>query len=233
MKKVLLIVVLALMSNVCFGQISLLNSFNCSAITFGGYNTQSFAIAPDINTVEIYNENCIWEKRVSNLPTFMYITFLSKNLFTLSGKYEFVLMNLNTNTNKYEYRLYNEDGQLVFDFGSYSPVSFKGNKLIAYCSNSTGYQVKIYNVAGTIGLNAVENVNNKFFAYPNPASSIITIKYSVSGMQEMFIRDINGRVVENVLLDPAQVEIGLNVSGYSKGVYLYSYGNSTGKFIVQ
>ena len=233
MKKILLIVVLALMSNVCFGQISLLNSFSCSAITFGGYNTNSFAIAPDFNTVEIYNESCLWEKRVSGLPTFMYITFLSKNLFTLSGKYEFVLMILNTTTNKYEYKLYNEDGQLVFDFGSYSPASFKGNKLIAYYSSSNVYQVKIYNVAGTIGLNAVENGNNKFCAYPNPASSLITIKYSVSGMQEMIIRDINGRVIENVLLDPTQVEIGLNVSGYAKGVYIYSYGTSTGKFVVQ
>lgn len=233
MKKIIGIIVLALMSNVVLGQISLVNSFNCSSITFGGYNIQSFAIAPDFNTVEIYNENCIWEKRVEGLPTFTYITFLSKNIFTLSGKYEFILATYNSVTSRNEFKLYNEDGQLLFDFGEYVPVIVKGNKLIAYCSNSTGYQVKIYNVAGTIGLNAVENVNNKFFAYPNPASSIITIKYSVSGMQEMFIRDINGRVIENILLDPAQGEVGLNVSGYSKGVYLYSYGTSTGKFVVQ
>lgn len=233
MKKIIGIIVFALMANVCFGQITLLNSFNCSAISFGGYNTQSFAIAPDLNTIEIYNENCIWEKRVSGLPKFANIIYLSKNVFTLSGKYEFVLVCINSTTNKLEYKLYNEEGQLLFDFGEFTPAVFKENKLIAYCASSTGYQVKIYNIAGSIGLNAAENVNNKFCAYPNPANSMINIKYSVSAMQEMVIRDISGKVIEHVLLDPTQGEIGLNVSGYSKGVYLYSYGGSTGKFVVQ
>jgi len=234
MKKVLLIVVLAFLSNVCFGQITLFNSFNCSAITFGAYNTNSFAIAPDLNSVEIYNENCIWEKRVSGLPTFSYIVYLSKNVFTLSGKYEFILATYNSVTSRNEFKLYNEDGQLLFDFEGYYPASIKNNKLITY-SITTGMSpyVKIYNIAGSIGLNAAENVDNKFCAYPNPASSMINIKYSVSDMQEMVIRDISGKIIENVLLDPAQGEIGINVSGYSKGVYLYSYGGLSGKFIVQ
>lgn len=234
MKKIISIIVLALMSNVCFGQISLSNSFNCSLISFGAYNTNSFVVAPDMNSVEIYNENCIWEKRVSGLPTFSYIVYLSKNIFTLSGKYEFVLAIYNSVTSSSEYKLYNEDGQFVFDFGVYYPAAIKNNKLITY-STITGVSpyVKIYNIAGSIGLNAAENVNNKFCAYPNPASYMINIKYSVSRMQEMVIRDISGKVIENVLLDPAQGETGLNVSGYSKGVYLYSYGDLTGKFIVQ
>ncbi|MFV0599150.1 MAG: T9SS type A sorting domain-containing protein [Bacteroidales bacterium] len=233
MKRIISLIVLALMSTAAIGQITLSNSFNCQSLSFAGFNTKSFIIAPDENTIDIYNEDCVLEKRVTGLPTFDYIPFLSKNVFTLSGKYEFVLAFLNSTASRYEFRLYNEDGQLLFDFGEYSPSVFKGNKLIAYCSSSNGNQVKIYNVAGSINLTSTEDINSKLLIYPNPASSMINIQYSVSSMQEMAIRDINGRVIENILLDPGQKEIGLNVSGWAKGVYIYSYGGSTGKFIVQ
>ncbi len=233
MKRIISLIVLALMSTAAIGQITLSNSFNCSAYTLMGYNTHSIIIAPDFNTIEIYNENLVLEKRISSLLTFSGIQNITKNVFTLSGKYEFVLSVLNPSTNKTEYKLFNEDGQLLFDFGNCYFSNFVNNKFVTYNIVSNLYQIKVYNVAGSINLTSAENTNNKLLVYPNPASSMINIQYSVSGMQEMAIRDINGRVIENILLDPGQKEIGLNVSGWAKGVYIYSYGGSTGKFIVQ
>lgn len=233
MKRIISLIVLALMSTAASGQITLSNSFDCPAFSFVGYNTKSFIIAPDNNTIDIYNEDCVLEKRVTGLPAFTTISFLSKNVFTLSGKYEFVIGAYNSTTSRYNCKLYNEDGQFLFDFGEYQPNYIKGNNLFALYTSSGYYHIKIYNVAGTINMVEADMNNSKLLIYPNPASSMINIQYSVSSMQEMAIRDINGRVIENILLDPGQKEIGLNVSGWAKGVYIYSYGGSTGKFIVQ
>lgn len=233
MKRIISLIVLALVSNFAIGQITLSNSLNAVSFTFGAYNTHSFVVAPNYNSINIYNENFVIEKTVTGLPTFSYVSLLTKNVFTLSGKYEFVLGTLNSTTIRYEYTLYNEDGQLLFDFGEHVPHYFKGNKLIAYCSSCSANQIKIYNIAGSVELNAAENGNNQLLVYPNPASSLINIQYNVSGMQEMVIRDINGKVIENILLDPGQKEIGLNVGGWNKGVYVYSYGGVAGKFVVQ
>lgn len=231
MKKIMFFIVLALMSSVAIGQITLSNTFDCPAFSVG-YNTKSFIIAPDNNTIDIYNEGCVLEKRVTGLPAFTTTSFLSKNVFTLSGKYEFVIGAYNSTTSRYNFKLYNEDGQFLFDFGEYQPYYIKGNNLFALYSSS-GYHIKIYNVVGNVNMVEADMNNNKLLVYPNPASSMINIQYSIHGMQEMAIMDINGRVIENILLDPGKKEIVLNVSGWAKGVYIYSYGNSTGKFMVQ
>ena len=52
-------------------------------------------------------------------------------------------------------------------------------------------------------------------------------------MQEMQIMDINGRVVANYLLDPSQKQVKINTSNYKKGVYIYRYGDNSGKFIIK
>lgn len=236
MKKIIGIIVFAFIANVAVGQISLFKELNSKNIYLNTMNSTSVFVVKDSTTIEVYDENFNLQRTISGLPIFIGVSCPSKNVFTTNGKYEFILICINNATNSYEYKLYNEDKQLLFNFGEYAPYNFVNGRLITYknINNSSMYNVRVYSIQGTINVPANADVNTiQSMAYPNPASSTISIKYNVSAMQEMIIRDINGRVIDNILLDPSQEEVRLNVNSYAKGVYIYSYATSSGKFVIQ
>lgn len=239
MKRIILIIALLVISagvRAQITQISNINSYNVLHVT---YNTKSMAFTPDHNTIEIYSKDFLWEKRISNLPTFDNIHWFTKNLFTLSGKYEFVLNIKNASTNKMEYKLYNEDGQLLYDFGEWQPGFSTTNKLFAYLLIAPGdgtyyYNIKVYSLQGFVNVPENPNINiSKSIAFPNPADNFININYSINKIEEMQIIDIKGSVIENILLDPSLNTININTSNYTKGMYIYKLKGTNGKFIVK
>ena len=196
-----------------------------------------------------------------NVHDYLGICCMSKNLFTNSNKYEFVVMgDFSTSdgdnyiTNNF-YGIYNEDGDLVFDFGGKGCLDGKfydinrhwtwqlpfvvGNKLVVNYNdgpNGNKYYSKIFNIYGNANssINPVIAYNQNSKLYPNPARNSVTLEYDIQGrMQEMQIVDINGRVVASYLLDPSQKQVNINTSNYKKGVYIYRYGNNSGKFVVE
>ncbi|MBR1774782.1 MAG: T9SS type A sorting domain-containing protein [Bacteroidales bacterium] len=189
-----------------------------------------------------------------------YISCLTKNVFTNSNKYEFVVHGEYYLPGDYKSHridgIYNEDGELLYSFGDYnlamvSDMSLKrdpyiiNNKLVVKLYNEyktdngdykTKTQTKIFTLANSVKQNAVATVmqQNQAKLYPNPARQSITLEYNIQGqMQEMQIVDINGRVIANYLLDPSQKQLQINTSNYKKGVYIYRYGNNSGKFVVE
>ena len=239
MKKNYLVIAFISLSICVNAQITLTNTINSySMVTTSNFNTYCIYYAPDSNTLKIFNENFVLEKTISNLPTFSYVGYMSKNLFSLNNKYDFLLLIINTTTNTYEWKLYNEDKQLLFNFGEWMPFFFVKNKLFAYkteyVNNHLNYTTKIYNLPGQLNSSSELIVNkSNSFAFPNPAENVININYNTNKMEEMHIIDLNGNIIENYLLDPSLKTIQINVSNYSKGIYIYRLGDTTGKFIVK
>ena len=245
----------------------------------------------------IYDNNLNTIKKVNNLEIsldhdMLNVFCVAKNLFTTSGKYEFVA-NVITGQDStltynleyagydeqtgepitdtvwfyfydysYGYGIYNEDGQLLFDLGYFSESDdnewfnpfVKFNKLFVsvdtyddkkksgktpvkemYDENDH-YYTKVYNLTGnnTSSVTSVQQDVNSSKLYPNPARNSVTLEYNIQGqMQEMQIVDMQGRVVASYLLDPSQKQVKINTSNYKKGVYVYRYGNNSGKFIIK
>ena len=96
------------------------------------------------------------------------------------------------------------------------------------------YYTKVYNLSGNSSVTSVQQNTNTSKLYPNPAKHSVTLEYNIQGqMQEMQIVDIQGKIVATYLLAPSQKQVKINTSNYKKGVYIYRYGNNSGKFIVE
>lgn len=239
MKKNYLVIAFISLSICVNAQITLTNTINSlSPVSKSIWNTNCIYYAPDSNTLKIFDENFVLEKTISNLPTFSGVGYVSKNLFSLNNKYDFILVVRNATTNTDERKLYNEDKQLLFNFGELYPLMVVNNKLFAYkyeyVNNHYNYTTKIYNLPGQLNSSSELIVNkSNSFAFPNPAENVININYNTNKMEEMHIIDLNGNIIENYLLDPSLKTIQINVSNYSKGIYIYRLGDTTGKFIVK
>jgi len=85
-----------------------------------------------------------------------------------------------------------------------------------------------------VGINEVEN---PFTAevYPNPASSQVTVSYSLDGNSdsEMQILDLTGKVVYSTMVSPASYQVTLPVSSLRPGVYFCRLQGHSKKFIVK
>ena len=72
-----------------------------------------------------------------------------------------------------------------------------------------------------------------YSAYPNPAHFNVTLPYSIQQTETMTIYNIEGKVMKQHILQPANDHIDINVSNMPAGIYIYRVGGATGKFLVQ
>lgn len=71
-----------------------------------------------------------------------------------------------------------------------------------------------------------------FEAYPNPAIYNVTIPYSVKTAQQLSIYNVEGKLVEQHLLQPTNDNIVIDVTKMPAGIYIYRVGGASGKFNV-
>jgi len=58
--------------------------------------------------------------------------------------------------------------------------------------------------------------------YPNPATNYTSINFSGNNNSMTFIlTDINGRIIQNILIPAHTQSIQLDISSLEKGVYIY------------
>lgn len=69
-------------------------------------------------------------------------------------------------------------------------------------------------------------------AYPNPATFNVTIPYSIKTPQLMSIYNVEGKLVEQHMLQPANNNIVVDVTAMPAGIYIYRVGGASGKFNV-
>ena len=68
------------------------------------------------------------------------------------------------------------------------------------------------------------STNDLFKVYPNPSTGLFTIAFSETPQENIVIRDISGRIIEEKTLSNSKTQIDL--SNYAKGVYFLTLKNT-------
>jgi hypothetical protein len=175
------------------------------------------------------------------------LLYVSTKTFNSDNSIEFILDiafdDANFNTVHHPI-MYNEDGEVIYDFGFERIINLQTNSnneiklLTATGSNNTNdLAVKVYGFNTQIPNDVKILKSNENFQspYPNPANQNINLPYQLkSGEQtDMQIYDANGKLIATKRIDAAFDKIVLNVSGYEKGMYVYTYNGKTAKFVVE
>lgn len=241
-------------------QITLEHTFN-SNVSFGGEffdngdENYYILINPDDNQIKLYNMDYSLYKTITIIPPSGYkingLSFLTKTLFNPDDKLEFLVMFYNATSNSNistTNKLYNEDEILIKDFGYYFLTTtniLKINNqyclsLLCYTNNTLPftYKTEIYSLPGAMSTSIAEtgNINNHFsLPFPNPSNSFINLPYNLNQGQQsvMRISNIQGQLIELKQLDYEFDKIILNVSNYTKGIYVYEVNGISNTFVVQ
>ncbi|MCL2649978.1 MAG: T9SS type A sorting domain-containing protein [Candidatus Azobacteroides sp.] len=242
-----------LFSQILSAQINLEHTFD-GYVMYGNYLTYTSnyytTMFASTNEVKIYNEDYSLYKAITITPPTNYSTFsisnVSKNFVTTDNKITFLVAFYSSSAEpnlRYAVKLYDENGTIVKDFGytgsTYSTSFHKtsNNKCrLSILKNIDGaYITDIYSLPGTPPLGVTDQKANEFQSpYPNPANSVITLPYQLKQgeMSVMRIYNLNGQLVETKQIDSVFDKILLNVSGYTKGMYLYDVNGVSNRFIV-
>ena len=109
-------------------------------------------------------------------------------------------------------------------------------RLSGSCGSPTYGQVEDYaiylSIPDQVTSSIKENIGiHKLSIYPNPAESVVNIKFDYSADEDirLYIRDIQGKLVQNQTLNKTnQVISAIDISSFGKGLYTLSMGNSNG-----
>ncbi|MEE4196568.1 MAG: T9SS type A sorting domain-containing protein [Bacteroidales bacterium] len=78
-------------------------------------------------------------------------------------------------------------------------------------------------------------ISSNNLPYPNPSTSYVNLTYSIKNGERavMNIYNINGKFIEQKIIDSHFDKIILNISEYTPGIYFYEVNGNTKKFIVK
>lgn len=71
----------------------------------------------------------------------------------------------------------------------------------------------------------------KMTAFPNPASSVLTLTGNTSDGSAVHLMDLSGRAIQTFLVQPGAFSLGLDVSSLPSGVYLLKCGAAIHRFV--
>ena len=239
-------------TNFAFAQITLEKTYaseNLQVYT-NATETNYYSVGQNLTTVKIYNANHTLKKQFSpTIPTgysmniSSYDNFiLSKNIFNTDNLLEIVVVfNKYDNGSVNKIVIFNEDGQIVKDFGEnyrfddefdfhvYHDNTTNTNKLRLYKENTSS--TEIYNLP-TTSLAAKEiQLANKLSAFPIPTNKILNIVNPDNGVNKVQIYDASGKLVMNKTFGFNDDKISIDVENLTKGVYIYKIGELSSKFI--
>lgn len=202
------------------------------------------------NLLMIYNSDHSIYKEVSITPEMNYknngIYCASDKLFNNDNLIEFIVVSYNSSTTEYSMKLYNENGDLIKDFGNryyawiiskdYSTKLMVSKTHYNVTAQQQQYTADVYSLPGvpaalTTILKSYEIAQP---AYPNPSSTIITIPYKLDLGTTSILRIYNsmGQLIEQKKIDSTFDNILLNVESYTPDTYIYEYNRVTNRFIV-
>lgn len=243
MKKLLLIAVL--MSNYCFGQITLDQTYAPSAISAIILTSAGDKIAVrDTGSYQIrlYNPDYSLWKTIT-VPTysdyrFNSYSYISDNLFNSDNSLEIVITYYKYDGSTYPYSFYksqiiDESGSVIYDLGAAASVGvhyINGvYKLFAHewlTSNN-----KIHSLPGTIpcgkcgslGLAKPSASKETILTIPNPNTGL----FKIDGAGELLITDVAGKKIYEHSDYHSQM---IDISRYPAGIYHVSLNGASGAF---
>lgn len=159
---------------------------------------------------------------------------VGKHLFNTDDKIEIGLCAQPSGYGSVKTVFINEDGEILFQADGYllSEIYRVGNELRFEVINHNQDVLSVYSTNGSYS--AEEMIVTTQAPFPNPAKNSIALPYTFDGKTtEMHIYDLQGRLVETLMLSPDNDRVHLNVSRYIPGIYVYEYNGLSQKFIVE
>lgn len=229
-----------------YAQIDLEHTFNgnLQPIILNGEISYYYDASDISNNIKIYDDNFNLYKNINITSPDNYNIQSSSITISTNNDLLIIASFINSNASNMNeqsiHRIYDFDGSIIKDFGkSYnSSIIFYFDKILRYkitidSNNNISYTTEIYSNPFVTSLNETTN-NNFSFPFPNPANNIITLPYNIkTANSEMYIYDVNGKLIEKKSIDSSSDKILLNIEGYTPGLYLYTIDGITQKFIVK
>ena len=234
------------------GRVSLAGSqvyaynFSTGDVRYSHFDTET-------GKVTLYKDDYSVYKTVTipSTPDFIFnsISYVSDKLFDTDDAIEFLITfykydNELKRTN-YSYKVYNENGAMIKDFGEALGFDFfivngkyKLLKSSRYPDANDNYITEVYSLPG-VPLDNISvskaGVMEMQYAYPNPSNTTITLPYSLAPGQSsvMSIYDAGGQLIDTKLIDSNFDKIQLNVNSYRSGIYLYEYNGVSSRFMIE
>lgn len=163
----------------------------------------------------------------------IFCAIVGKHLFNTDDKIE-IGLNVQSYGGFVKTVFINEDGEILFQADGYllSEIYRVGNELRFEVINPNQDVLSVYSTNGSYS--AEEMIVTTQAPFPNPAKNSIALPYTFDGKTaEMHIYDLQGRLVETLMLSPDNDRVHLSVSRYIPGIYVYEYNGLSQKFIVE
>ena len=129
------------------------------------------------------------------------------------------------------------NGKFHFNWGwdgqSNTWCDVRNNNLSVSNYNFKYHQEMVYKIQpkNNVGIDDIEMTMKA--AYPNPATTQVTIPYDLNEAGVMNVYNVEGRLIESVGLNGGESSVRIDVSNYPKGLYICRLGASVQKFVVK
>lgn len=236
-----------------FAQMNLEHSYTSDSSHWDVYSdnsTSHYLIGKSNNTFEIYNANhTLYKTLTPNISnSYIYIPELiqenysiSKHIFNTDDKLEFILTFINNQGGQHLMLIINEDGNIIRQFGNEYYSSYQifhdavsnQNKFVISKGSGTNTITEIYALP-TSSLTTLEvqtQKQNKLSAFPVPTQKILNIINPGNGGNNVQIYDMSGKKLLQKTFNSNEKSISIDVESFKTGVYLYTIGAQSSKFM--
>lgn len=259
MTKIIKFIFIGFISISSFSQIELDKSFAYSEVDgwllpyTTSEETYYYKAGAGLKTVQIFNSDYSLKAEFtptlpSGVETFSISLYkenlgISKNIFNTDELIEIVISYSEGEfLNEQKVRIYNENGEILEDFGDneyfiedvYDFIVFNDkttstNKLMMY--NVTTDSTEIYTLTSSLATEEINNIS-LLKSFPNPAQSYLNIENLNTNKSEVKVYDVNGREFSKKLIKTRQKNTyKIDLKGLNTGVYFYTIGETKRKFI--
>ncbi|WP_347216128.1 T9SS type A sorting domain-containing protein [Chryseobacterium sp.] len=240
-------------ANSVFGQMNLEHSYTSDSSHWDVYSdntTSHYLIGKGNNAFDIYNANhTLYKTLTPNIPSsYLYIPELlkenysiSKRIFNTDDKLEFILTFINNQGGQRLMLIINEDGNIIKQFGNeyhslyqvFHETASNQNKFVISKSSGTNTITEVYSLPTSLltTLEIQAQNKNKLSAFPIPANKLLNIMNPGNGGNNVQMYDVSGKMVLHKSFSSGEKSISIDVESLKAGVYLYTIGDQSSKFI--
>jgi len=252
MKQFLLAFFFSFCASNLFSQLNLDHSFTHGVFARFLYTDDSntnYIFFEEGNILKIYDGNYELYKTL-NIPIDTDFSFLgdnylnqkfqvSKYVFNEDEKLEFAFPFKNDDTNESALLIFNEDGEIIHEFGDEYWWSFEvfhdytigQNKFVITKVQGTNIITEVYLLSTTELTTKEIQSEERLMAFPVPTENELHIINPLNGADKIVFFDMNGSLILSQSFNQNSNIISVDVSSLPKGIYIYRIGNLESRII--
>ncbi len=120
----------------------------------------------------------------------------------------------------------------VMELHYYGPEKFRENATFTLKITNKDNPEEVVTLNFETAPVSVNEIENTVSIYPNPTSDFINVNCTNTNAEKISIFDINGRKIEDINITNSNNML-IDLTDYSKGIYILKIGKQTQKFIVE